>query len=146
MTAEPVREECLKGLLNGEAVFALVRGQVSPGDERIEPCADRAMDVEFTAGFLFGRRSAQWCLGFNAVTLASLLGIASNDIFEHDRNGILILDDVRPVPPPSTGGSRRQGIRFTAWATALPVSLSKRVQRVRPDFQRTRIVVHKPEA
>ena len=38
VTAEPVREECLKGLLNGEAVFALVRSQVSPGDERIEPC------------------------------------------------------------------------------------------------------------
>ena len=36
-TAQPLREECLKGLLNGEAVFALVRGQVSPGDERIEP-------------------------------------------------------------------------------------------------------------
>jgi hypothetical protein len=27
VTAEPVREECLKGLLNGEAVFALVRSQ-----------------------------------------------------------------------------------------------------------------------
>ncbi len=38
VTAEPLREECLKSLLNGEAVFALVRGQVSPGDERIEPC------------------------------------------------------------------------------------------------------------
>ena len=37
VTAEPLREECLKGLLNGEAVFALVRSQVSPGDERIEP-------------------------------------------------------------------------------------------------------------
>jgi len=42
VTAEPVREECLKGLLNGEAVFALVRGQVSPGDERIEPCVGHA--------------------------------------------------------------------------------------------------------
>ena len=38
VTAEPVREECLKGLLNGEAVFALVRSQVSTGDEGIEPC------------------------------------------------------------------------------------------------------------
>ena len=37
VTAETLREECLKGLLNGEAVSALVRGQVSPGDERIEP-------------------------------------------------------------------------------------------------------------
>ena len=32
-----VREECLKGRLNRFGVFALVRGQVSPGDERIEP-------------------------------------------------------------------------------------------------------------
>jgi len=39
---EPVREECLKGLLNGEVVFALVRGQVSPGDERIESCVVHA--------------------------------------------------------------------------------------------------------
>jgi hypothetical protein len=33
---EGVREECLKGRLNRTGVFALVRGQVSPGDERIE--------------------------------------------------------------------------------------------------------------
>jgi hypothetical protein len=39
---EPVRQECLKGLPNGEVVFALVRGQVSPGDERIEPCVGHA--------------------------------------------------------------------------------------------------------
>jgi hypothetical protein len=39
---EPVREECLKCLLNGEVVFALVRGQVSPGDERIESCLGHA--------------------------------------------------------------------------------------------------------
>jgi hypothetical protein len=38
MTAEPLCEECLKGRLNGGAVFALVRGQVPHGDERIEPC------------------------------------------------------------------------------------------------------------
>ena len=42
VTAEPLREECLKGLLNGEAVSALVRGQVSPGDERIESCLRHA--------------------------------------------------------------------------------------------------------
>ena len=65
--------------------------------------ADRAMDVEFTAGFLLA--DGEWCLGFNAVTLASLLGIASNDIFEHNRNGTLILDDVRPVPPPQREGA-----------------------------------------
>jgi hypothetical protein len=31
---EPVREECLKGRLDRFGVFALVRGQVSSGDER----------------------------------------------------------------------------------------------------------------
>jgi hypothetical protein len=41
-TAEPLCEERLKGLLNGEAVFALVRGQVPHGDERIEPCVGHA--------------------------------------------------------------------------------------------------------
>ena len=35
---EPVREECLKGRLDRFGVFALVRGQVSSGDERIESC------------------------------------------------------------------------------------------------------------
>jgi hypothetical protein len=33
---EPVREECFKGRLDRFGVFALVRGQVSSGDERIE--------------------------------------------------------------------------------------------------------------
>ena len=33
---EPVREECLKGRLDRFSVFALVRGQVSSGDKRIE--------------------------------------------------------------------------------------------------------------
>jgi hypothetical protein len=53
VTAEPPREECLKGFLNGEAVFALVRGQVSPGDERI----DRA-SVTRTGSHL---DSLSWC-------------------------------------------------------------------------------------
>jgi hypothetical protein len=39
---EPVREECLKGLLNSDGVCALVRGQVSPDDERIESCFGHA--------------------------------------------------------------------------------------------------------
>ena len=43
MTArEPVREECLKGLLNGGGVLTFIRGQVSPGDERIESCVVHA--------------------------------------------------------------------------------------------------------
>jgi hypothetical protein len=61
------------------------------------------MDVEFTAGFLLA--DGEWCLGFNALTLASLLGIASDEIFEHNRNGTLILDDVRPVPLPQREGA-----------------------------------------
>jgi len=39
---EPVCEECLKGRLNGDGVCAVVRGQVSPGDERIESCVVHA--------------------------------------------------------------------------------------------------------
>jgi hypothetical protein len=39
---EGVREECRKGRLNSTGVFALVRGQVSPGDERIESRAGHA--------------------------------------------------------------------------------------------------------
>lgn len=72
--------------------------------------ADQAMDVEFTAGFL--RADGEWCLGFNAATLASLLGIGSDEIFELNRSGTLILDDVRPVPAPPTGWRHRQRIRF----------------------------------
>jgi hypothetical protein len=41
-TGKPVREERLKGRLNRFGVFALVRGQVSPGDERIESCLGHA--------------------------------------------------------------------------------------------------------
>jgi hypothetical protein len=65
--------------------------------------ADHAMTVEFTAGFL--RTDGEWCLGFNAATLASLLGIGSDEVFEHNRNGTLILDDVRPVPAPQREGA-----------------------------------------
>jgi hypothetical protein len=39
---EPVREECLKGRQNRFGVCALVRGQVSPGDERTESCVGHA--------------------------------------------------------------------------------------------------------
>jgi hypothetical protein len=42
VTAEPLREESLKGRLNRFGVFALVRSQVSPGDERIEFCVGHA--------------------------------------------------------------------------------------------------------
>jgi hypothetical protein len=41
-SAEPLCEECLKGRLDGEAVFAFVRGQVSHRDEGIEPCVGHA--------------------------------------------------------------------------------------------------------
>ncbi len=39
---EPVRQECLKGLLNGGGVITFIRGQVSPVDERIESCVGHA--------------------------------------------------------------------------------------------------------
>jgi hypothetical protein len=39
---EPVREESFKGRLNRFGVFALVRGQVSPGDKRIQSCLRHA--------------------------------------------------------------------------------------------------------
>jgi hypothetical protein len=42
VTAEPLCKERLKGLLNGEAFFALVRRQVPHGDERIEPYVGHA--------------------------------------------------------------------------------------------------------
>ena len=49
--------------------------------------ADQAMDVEFIAGFQ--RADGEWCLGFNAATLASLLGIGSDEIFELNRSETL---------------------------------------------------------
>jgi hypothetical protein len=39
---KPVREECLKGRLNRFGVCALVRGQISLGNERIESCFGHA--------------------------------------------------------------------------------------------------------
>jgi Amidase len=47
---EGLREECLKGRLNRTGVFALVRGQVSPGDERIESFRVRVMRLTCMAG------------------------------------------------------------------------------------------------
>jgi hypothetical protein len=41
-TRKPIREERLKGRLNRFGVCALVRGQVSPGNERIESCVGHA--------------------------------------------------------------------------------------------------------
>jgi hypothetical protein len=70
------------------------------------------MDVEFTAGFL--RADGEWCLGFNAATLASLLGIGSDEIFELNRSGTLILDDVRPVPAPQRDGGTAKEYVFRA--------------------------------
>ena len=96
--------------------------------------SDQPMEVEFTAGF--HRGDGEWCLGFNAVTLASLLGFGSKEVFEHNRNRTLILDDVRSVPPQRKGAVAKG--TFSAWATGLPVWLSKRVQRVQPDCQRIR--------
>ena len=68
--------------------------------------SDQPMEVEFTAGF--HRGDGEWCLGFNAVTLASLLGFGSKEVFEHNRNRTLILDDVRSVPPQRKGAVAKE--------------------------------------
>ena len=68
--------------------------------------SDQPMEVEFTAGFQRG--DGEWCLGFNAVTLASLLGFGSKEVFEHNRNRTLILDDVRSVPPQRKGAVAKE--------------------------------------
>ena len=74
--------------------------------------SDQPMEVEFTAGF--HRGDGEWCLGFNAVTLASLLGFGSKEVFEHNRNRTLILDDVRPVPAPQRDGGTAKEYVFRA--------------------------------
>ena len=74
--------------------------------------------TELTAGFR--RADGEWCLGFNAMTLASELGVASKEIFAHNRTRTLILEGVGPVPPQRGGraakiyifriGGRRTGL------------------------------------
>jgi hypothetical protein len=65
--------------------------------------------AEFTAGFQ--RADGEWCFGFNAETMASELGIGSEEIFVHNRNRTLILDDVSAVPP-QREGTAAKGYRF----------------------------------
>jgi hypothetical protein len=58
--------------------------------------------TELTPEFqLDGRR----CIGFNSFTLAFALGLGSEEIFEANRNGTLILDDVSEAIP--TQGATR---------------------------------------
>ena len=57
--------------------------------------------AEFTAGFR--RPDSEWCLGFNAATLASLLGVGIDELFKHNRARTLILESVGPMPPRSGG-------------------------------------------
>ena len=62
---EPVREECLKGRLNRFGVFALVGGQVSPGDERIESCLRHANLRHLNPSWLLAPHPLQVRAGYN---------------------------------------------------------------------------------
>jgi hypothetical protein len=57
--------------------------------------------AELTAGFQ--RADGEWCLGFNAMTMASELCVGSEEIFEHNRSRTLILVGVADVPPAGWG-------------------------------------------
>lgn len=63
------------------------------------PTDQQQQTEELTPGFR--RADGEWCLGFNAVTLASELGVGSEEIFAHNRNRTLILEGVGPVRPRS---------------------------------------------
>src|SRR5690242_2341166 len=41
----------------------------------------------------------QWCFGINSMQLAFALGVGSDKIFEHNRNGTLFLVRTDDVPP-----------------------------------------------
>lgn len=45
------------------------------------------------------RSEPQWCFGINSVQLAFALGVGSDKIFEHNRNGTLFLVRTDDVPP-----------------------------------------------
>ena len=65
------------------------------------PSNQQTQTAEFTAGFK--RADGEWCLGFNATTLASELRVGSEEIFEHNRSRTLILDSVGAVTPQRGG-------------------------------------------
>jgi hypothetical protein len=73
------------------------------------PTNNQPQTVELTAEFR--RADGKWCFGFNAATLASELGVWSDEIFEHNRNRTLILEGVASVPPQG-GGAAAMGYRF----------------------------------
>ena len=62
-----------------------------------QPSGEQLQRLELTAGFK--RADGEWCLGFNAVILASELGAWNEEIFEHNRTRTLILEVVGPAPP-----------------------------------------------
>jgi hypothetical protein len=53
---------------------------------------DHANDAEFTAGFLSA--DCERCVGVNAAVLASLLELGIDEVYEHNRNGTLLLDNI----------------------------------------------------
>ena len=101
-----------------------------------QPSGEQLQRLELTASFK--RADGEWCLGFNAVILASELGAWNEEIFEHNRTRTLILEVVGPAPPNSEGRALR--FTFSVSATGAPFSLLKWAQRVQPDCQRIRIV------
>jgi hypothetical protein len=64
---------------------------------------------DMTAGFQ--RSDGGWCFGFNAMQLAWWLGIGSEEIFEANRNGTLILETVEEVVP-MRGATRAKTYTF----------------------------------
>ena len=73
-----------------------------------QPTNQQTQIAELTAGFR--RADGEWCLGFNAVTLASELGVGSEEIFAHNRNRTLILEGVGDVPPQMGGTAAKRYI------------------------------------
>jgi hypothetical protein len=65
------------------------------------PTNRQPQTLELTAGFR--RADGEWCLGFNAMTLATQLGVGSEEIFEHNRTQTLILEGVAPAAPQGGG-------------------------------------------
>jgi hypothetical protein len=67
-------------------------------------------EIELAA--IFQMPDGEWCFGFNAETMAAQLGIASEEIFVHNRNRTLILAGTADVPP-AVGGTAAKAYRFT---------------------------------
>jgi hypothetical protein len=73
------------------------------------PTAQRTLGgggAEMTAGFK--TPDGEWCFGFNSMVMAWELRVGSEQIFEHNRNGTLILQNVAAVPPQRGGTAAKR--------------------------------------